>query len=91
MSSRELGMGEPGCVRTPPKETIDAFVNTTEGAILYRHWGSGLRAERRIAVILYRLEEIKGAVPDHQVRAIDEAIASLTVRQLVAVCIALGG
>lgn len=86
----EFGLGSVGSVRRAPQETIDKFKDTIEGDILARHWGQGTaRSDRKIAVVLTRLNRIKDNLDPWEADELDAWIDSMSVRQIVAACIAL--
>jgi hypothetical protein len=69
------------------KGTIAAIENTQEGAVLARHWGGA--SDRKFAMVLKRLADIRAQVGPDAHAALNRWINSMTPRQLIACCIAL--
>jgi hypothetical protein len=75
----------PWRARSLPKATLERFANTREGHILAKHWGGA--ADRRIAMVLSRLNGIRDKITPSGIGALHRVIRAMSVRQLVACCI----
>jgi hypothetical protein len=86
----ELSAGGVGSVRSLPQSTIDRYRATPEGAQFFSHFGGGLNAERRLAIVLNRATRMRGSLDATDRTWFDEWTEAFSVNQafVSALCLA---